>query len=76
MGFGLGALLFNLILLQLINPNNEKTDENHRFTREVAYNLPYAFKIISAIYLGMGYVGAILIRPVKKSPSEMLIAVS
>ena len=34
MGFGVGALFFNLILLQLINPNNVEFDhKTHRFPK-------------------------------------------
>lgn len=31
MGFGIGAFFFNIILLNLINPENSHVDEDHRF---------------------------------------------
>lgn len=66
MGFGLGALFFNIILLQLMNPDNEPIDkETHRCSETVANNLPYALRVMSAIYLVMGLLGVLLISPVK-----------
>lgn len=63
MGFGLGALFFNLILLQLMNPKNESLDADKHYSREVADNLPYALRVMSAIYLGLGLIGVFLITP-------------
>jgi hypothetical protein len=36
MAYGLGSLVFNFILLDLINPENKKQDEKHLFPIEVA----------------------------------------
>jgi len=67
MGFGLGALFFNLILLQLMNPNNEPINKTtHRYTEDIANNLPFALRVMSGIYLVMGLIGVYLVDPVKK----------
>ena len=63
MAFGLGSLLFNFILLHLINPNNEWQDEKHLFPREVAQNVPMALRYISFVYFGIGTVGCLLMIP-------------
>lgn len=63
MAFGLGSLLFNFILLHLINPNNEKQDEKHLFPREVADNVPSALRYISLIYFVIGTIGCLLMIP-------------
>ena len=65
MGFGIGALFFNLILLQLINPDNDKFDENHRCSQDIANNLPSALRIICGLYITLGLIGCLLIRPPK-----------
>ena len=71
MGFGLGALFFNLILLQLMNPDNQPINkETHRYPEDVANNLPFALRVMSAIYLAMGLLGVFLISPVKKSDED------
>ena len=67
MGFGLGALVFNFILLNLMNPENEPLNkETKRYSRDVANNLPYALRVMSAIYLALGLIGVFLITPPKK----------
>ena len=65
MGFGIGALFFNLILLQLINPDNDKFDEHHRCSQDIANNLPIALRIICGLYVTLGLIGCLLIRPPK-----------
>ncbi len=62
MAFGIGALLFNNILLKLINPDNLHPT-NHIFPKSVADNVPYALKTISIIYLGIGTAGCLLLIP-------------
>ena len=39
MGFGMGALVFNFILVAIVNPDNLK-QENSLFPREVGDRLP------------------------------------
>jgi hypothetical protein len=71
MGFGIGALFFNLILLQLINPDNHPFDKTtHRFEKEIADNLPIALRMISGLYLALGLIAVVLIREVKKEKSQ------
>jgi hypothetical protein len=70
MGFGLGALIFNLILLQLMNPNNESLDADKRYSIDVANNLPYALRVMSSIYLALGLLGVFLIRPPMKQDDD------
>lgn len=67
MGFGIGALIFNLILLHLMNPDNEPLDkETKRYSRDVANNLPFALRVMSGIYLALGLLGVFLTTPPKK----------
>lgn len=69
LGYGISSLLFNFILLALINPNNESSkaleDGRKIYSREVADNVPFALRIMSAIYLGIGLVGIALMNPPK-----------
>jgi hypothetical protein len=63
MAFGLGSLVFNFILLDLINPENKKQDEKHLFPIEVAQKVPMALRYISLVYFGIGTVGCLLMIP-------------
>jgi hypothetical protein len=62
MGFGLGALFFNFIVVALVNPDNE-TQTNRLFPESVGDNLPGALRIMGIIYAAIGIVGALLIWP-------------
>lgn len=63
MGFGSGALIFNFILLGIVNPDNEK-QTNNLFPKEVGDRLPTALLVLSAVYLGVGLLGVLLsIKP-------------
>ena len=66
-GFGFGSVIFNEIILLLVNPNDMKADENNRFPKEIADNLPFALRILALIYLTLGLAGTFFVRPPKKS---------
>jgi hypothetical protein len=65
MGFGLGALIFNFILVAIVNPNNEKQEHNI-FPKDVGDNLPFALRILSIIYAAIGLLGVAFTIPVEK----------
>lgn len=61
MGFGLGALIFNFILVYVVNPDNIGKDPvNKIFPKEIGENLPMALRILSAVYFAIGLLGVIL----------------
>lgn len=62
MGFGLGAFFFNFVLTNIVNPDNVKQDHN-LFPQDIADNLPFALRILAAIYLGLGIIGVALSIP-------------
>lgn len=62
MGFGLGAFVFNFILVAIVNPDNLK-QENNLFPEEVGERLPSALRILSGIYFGLGLLGILLTVP-------------
>jgi hypothetical protein len=73
LGYGISSLLFNVILLKLINPNNESTIEfkgRKVYSMEVAKNVPNALRIMSAIYLGIGLIGIALMTPPKTEANQ------
>lgn len=59
MGFGMGALVFNFILVAIVNPDNLK-QENSLFPREVGDRLPEALRYLALIYAGIGALGITL----------------
>lgn len=69
-GFGLGSAIFNYVILGLVNPHDENMDEHNRYPEHIANNLPFALKILSVIYIGMGLLGSALIRPPKRSQGK------
>jgi hypothetical protein len=68
MGFGLGALIFNFILVEIVNPDNEK-QVNNLFPKEIGDSLPFALRILSLVYLAIGFGGVLLSIPAKKVQS-------
>ena len=70
MGFGLGALCFNFILVGIVNPHNAK-QKDHLFPPEVGNTLPFALRILSAIYVGIGAIGVLLMNPPKKDSKNI-----
>lgn len=71
-GFGLGSVIFNQIIVMLINPNDVKADSTTKhFPEDIANNVPYALKILAAVYAATGILAVIFIRPPKKMGSEM-----
>ena len=66
-GFGFGSVIFNYIILELVNPDNVKVDpETHHFPKEIADHLPYTLRILALCYFGAGILGALFIKPSKE----------
>ena len=69
-GYGLGAFLFGLVALALINPTNapptvhviEGTKTVAYFDESVYSRVPSSLRILSAIYIGVGSIGCILLK--------------
>ena len=70
MGFGLGAFFFNFVLVAIVNPGNEKQDDNRLFPEYVGNNLPLALQVLAAIYAAIGLIGVLLTIPAKKDAGE------
>jgi hypothetical protein len=66
MGFGSGALIFNFILVGIVNPDNEK-QTNNLFPQDVGDRLPLALQVLSAVYVAVGLLGVALTIPTKES---------
>ena len=49
--------------MALVNPNNEKQGEGDLFPREVGENLPFALRILAAVYGAIGLIAFALIKP-------------
>jgi|JI6StandDraft_1071083.scaffolds.fasta_scaffold03071_14 hypothetical protein len=70
MGLGSGALIFNQIILAVMNPNNIKPNPNtHLFPAEVAMNLPLTWRVLAGVYLALGLLGTALTIPHKPEPN-------
>jgi hypothetical protein len=66
MGLGSGALIFNQIILAVMNPNNIKPDPStHLFPPEVANNLPLTWRVLAGVYLLLGLIGTAMMIPKK-----------
>ena len=63
MGFGIGPVIFTMILTYLINPNNESILANNKYPQAVAENVPNSLKSIAIVYLVIGLVGVVLLKP-------------
>lgn len=70
MGLGFGALLFNQIIVAIMNPNNISPDEHHYFPMEVAENLPTVWRVLAGVYLGLALIGTAMMVPKKKKEGE------
>jgi hypothetical protein len=63
MGFGLGPVIFTMVLTYLINPLNESILPNQKYPESVAANVPSSLKSIAIVYLALGLIGVILLKP-------------
>lgn len=64
MGLGFGALIFNQIILHVMNPNNLKPNKSDGyFPREVADNLPKTWRILALVYFCISLIATIIIFP-------------
>lgn len=76
LGYGIAPLLFNVLLQMLINPHNqsmEKVGDRLVFSLEIADNVPFAMRVMAGVYLGIGMLGAFLVRaPLSKK--DQLVA--
>lgn len=71
MGLGFGALLFNQIIVAVMNPHNIPPDAQHYFPQEVADNLPKCWRALAGVYLGLAVVGTSIMIPKRiEEPSE------
>ena len=76
MGFGLGALVFNSILVGVVNPDNVE-QENNLFPQEIGEKLPGALRILSAAYMGIGLLGiALTVKAPTKEITDSMIETS
>ena len=55
----MGALVFNFILVAIVNPDNEK-QEHSLFPKDVGDRLPVALRYLALIYAGIGALGITL----------------
>ena len=55
----MGALIFNFILVALVNPDNLKQVDS-LFPQEIGDRLPGALRILAAVYAGIGFLGVAL----------------
>lgn len=70
MGLGFGALLFNQIIVAVMNPNNISANSEHYFPAEVADNLPKVWRILAGVYFGLAVLGTSIMIPKKKVQKE------
>lgn len=71
MGLGFGALLFNQIIVAIMNPDNLPPDEKHFFPQSVADHLPTVWRALAGVYLGLAIIGtAIMVPKQKETKSE------
>lgn len=66
MGFGIGPVIFTLALTYLINPLNESILPNQKYPESVAANVPNSLKSIAVMYLVLGLIGVIFLKPKSK----------
>jgi hypothetical protein len=73
-GYGISSLLFNLILVTIINPDNIQPhtliDGRKMYPREVADNLPKALIILGGVLLAIGLFGLFLMKPPVSEDAE------
>ena len=62
-GFGFGALIFNNVSRQLVNPHNESADEDGKFSDLVNDRVPYMLHIVLICFAVMTLTSIILISP-------------
>ena len=66
-GFGFGSVIFNYVIIELINPDNVKVDhDTHRFPEDIANNLPFTLRILALIYFVVGIIGALFLSPERR----------
>jgi hypothetical protein len=79
-GVGLGSAIGNLLLAQIINPNNLKPIEVNNsekyFSNEVTNSFPFALRIIGLTYLAISILGYFLTFNFEKDSSEENIQIS
>lgn len=63
MGFGIGPVIFTMMLTYLINPKNEGLLANNKYPQSVALNVPDSLRSIAVVYLVIGLVGVVLMKP-------------
>lgn len=64
MGLGSGALVFNQIILAVMNPHNIKpSPSTHLFPFAVAYNMPTTWRVLAGVYFGVGLLGTAIMIP-------------
>lgn len=73
-GFGFGSVIFNYIIVELVNPDNVKVDKaTGFFPQEVANNIPFAFQVLAGCYLGLGVLGSAFIKPASRKNAFSLV---
>jgi len=70
-GYGFGSFTFNLIALQLVNPENKEIPPGQKYFEEDVYSrVPFMFRILSLMYLVIGIFGCLLVKMPKSVPIE------
>jgi hypothetical protein len=64
MGLGSGALIFNQIILSIMNPHNIKPNPiTHLFPASVALQLPNTWRVLALVYFAIGLIGILMMIP-------------
>lgn len=62
-GFGFGALIFNNVSRAIVNPDNESSDEDGKFSESVNERVPFMLQFIVGCLACMTLISIFLISP-------------
>jgi len=70
-GFGFGSLVFNNVSRAIVNPDNESSDAEGKFSDQVNERVPYMLQVICVCFVAMTLVAIALISPGPEAVNEL-----